>query len=114
MKPSKGSYKPFNGWLRERFQLHKLVEIIWQSSDPNFALLFNRVQEGQQTNDDLIQINVFASTNTATWPGEYVKIYLNNYLPGKENDNSIHKLDSGIVFFKLKIVKKILKQIHGP
>ena len=55
MKPSKGSYKSFNGWLWEKFQLHELVEIVRQSSDPDFAQLLNRVQEGQQT-DDLAQI----------------------------------------------------------
>ena len=37
MKPSKGSYRSFNGWLWEKFQLHELVEIVWQSSDPDFA-----------------------------------------------------------------------------
>ena len=29
MKPSKGSYRSFNGWLWEKFQLHELVEIVW-------------------------------------------------------------------------------------
>ena len=56
MKLSKGSYKSFNGWLWERFQLHELVEIVWQISDPDFAQLLNRVLEGQQTNDDLTLI----------------------------------------------------------
>ena len=37
MKPGKGSYKPFNRWLCEKFQPHELVEIVWQSSDPDFA-----------------------------------------------------------------------------
>ena len=37
MKPSKGSYRSFNGWLWEKFQLHELVEIVWQSSDADFA-----------------------------------------------------------------------------
>ena len=64
MKPSKGSYKSFNGLLWERFQLHELVEIIWQSSDPDFPELLNRFQEGQQANDDLIQIKALANTNT--------------------------------------------------
>ena len=63
MKPSKGSYKSFNGWLREKFQLHELVEIVWQSSDPDFAQLLNRVREGQNTNDDLIQIWLHGLTN---------------------------------------------------
>ena len=97
MKPSKGSYKSFNGWLWEKFQLHELVEIFWQSSDSNFAQLLNRVREGQHTNDDLTQIKPLANTNTATWPDEFVKLYLNNYLPGKKNDSSICKLDSEVV-----------------
>ena len=37
MKPSKGSYRSFNGWLWEKFQLHKLFEIIRQGSDPDSA-----------------------------------------------------------------------------
>ena len=41
-----------------------------------------------------------ANTNTATWPDEFVKVYLSNYLAGKENDSSIRKLDSEIVVFK--------------
>ena len=28
MKPSRGSYRSFNGWLWEKFQLHQLVEIV--------------------------------------------------------------------------------------
>ena len=57
----------------------------------------NRVREGQHTNDDLTQIKPLANTNTATWPDEFVKLYLNNYLPGKKNDSSICKLDSEVV-----------------
>ena len=37
MKPSKGSYRSFNGWLWERFQLHELFEIIRQGGDPDFG-----------------------------------------------------------------------------
>ena len=37
MKPSKRSYRSFNGWLWEKFQLLELVEIVRQSSDPDFA-----------------------------------------------------------------------------
>ena len=43
MKPNKESCKSFNGWLWEKFQLHELVEIVQQSSDPDFAKLLNRV-----------------------------------------------------------------------
>ena len=98
MKPSKGSYKSFNGWLRETFQLHELVEIVQQSSDPDFAHLLQRVREGQLTNDDLTQIKASANTETTTWSDEFVKFYLNNYLAGKINDSSIRTIDSEIIF----------------
>ena len=52
----------------EKFQDHELVEIVWQSSDPDFAQLLNRVQEGEQTDDDVIQIKTLANTDTTTWP----------------------------------------------
>ena len=42
MRPSKGSYRSFNEWLWEKFQLHELVEIVCQSSDPDFCSI-NRV-----------------------------------------------------------------------
>ena len=100
MKPTKGSYRPFNGWLWEKFQLHELVEIVWQSSDPDFAQLLNRVREGQQTDNDVIQIKALANTDTATWPDEFVKVYLNNYLAGQENEDCIGKLDSEVVVIK--------------
>ena len=100
MKPSKGSYRSFNGWLWEKFQLHELVEIVWQSSDPDFAQLLNRVREGQQTDNDVIQIKALANTDTATWPDEFVKVYLNNYLAGQENEDCIGKLDSEVVVIK--------------
>ena len=101
MKPSKGSYRSFNGWLWEKFQLHELVEIVRQSSDPDFAQLLNRVREGQQTDNDVIQIRTLANTDTATWPDEFVKVYLNkNYLAGQENEGCIGKLDSEVVLFK--------------
>ena len=78
LKPNKGSYRSFNAWLWEKFQLRELVEIVWQSSDPDFAQLLNRIQKGQQTNNDVIQITALANTDTATSPDEFVKVYLNN------------------------------------
>ena len=69
MKSSKGSYRSFSGWLWEKFQLHELnelVEIVRQSSDPDFAQLRNRVREGQHRNNDLTQIKALTNTNTAT------------------------------------------------
>ena len=60
MKPSKGSYRSFSGWLWEKFQLHELVEIVRQSSDPDFVQLLNRLQEGQQTDNDVILNETFS------------------------------------------------------
>ena len=65
IKTIKGSYRSFNGWLWEKFKLHQLVEIGQQSSDPDFAQLFNRVREGQQRGNDMIQINALANTDTS-------------------------------------------------
>ena len=44
-----------------------------------------RVQEGQQTSSDVIQIKALANTNTDTWPYEFVKVYPDNYLAGQNN-----------------------------
>ena len=87
MKPSKGSDRSFNRWLWEKFQLHELVEIVQQSSDPDSAQLLNRVQESQQTNNEVIQIKALANTVTAAWPDEFVEVYFNNYLAGQENED---------------------------
>ena len=80
MKPNKGSHRSFNEWLWEKFQLHELVEIARQSSDPDFAQLFNRLREGQQTDNDVIQIKALPNTDIATWPDEFVKVYLKKRL----------------------------------
>ena len=45
----------------------------------------------------MIQIKALANTDTATWSDEFVKVYLNNYLAGQENEDSIRKLDSEVV-----------------
>ena len=84
----------------EKFQLHELDEIVWQSSDPDFAQLLNKVGEGQQTDNDVIQIKALANTDTATWPDKFVKVYLSKYLAGQENEDCIGKLDFEVVLFK--------------
>ena len=100
MKSSKESYRSFDGWLWEKFQLHELVEIVWQSSDPDFAQLLNIIREGQQTDNDVFQVKALVKTDAATWPDEFVKVYLNNYLAGQENEDYIGKLDSEDVVVK--------------
>ena len=109
MRPSKRSYRSFNECLWEKFQLCDLVEIVQQSSDPYFAQLLNRVREGQQTNNDVIQIKALANTATATWPDEFVKVYPNNYVAGQENEECIDKLDSEFVVIKIQDSNKNLE-----
>ena len=65
-----------------------LAEIVRQISDPDFAQSLNKLQEVQRTRDDS---NKRFSTNTDTWPDNFVKVYLNNYLAGHENGNCIEK-----------------------
>ena len=48
----------------------------------------------------MIQIKALANTDTATWPDEFINIYLNNYLGGQENENCIGELDSEVVAIK--------------
>ena len=66
IKPSKGLYRVYNGWLWGKFKLHELVEIVQQSSDPDYAHLLNRVPEGHQIYNDVTQIKALANTDTAT------------------------------------------------
>ena len=42
------------GLLWKKLQLHELFEIFWQTSDSDFVQLLNGVQEGQQTDNDVI------------------------------------------------------------
>ena len=37
VKANKRAYRSFNGCLWEKFQLHEVVEIIGQSTEPNFT-----------------------------------------------------------------------------
>ena len=61
-----------------------------------FNYILNRIQEGQQT-DNVIQIKALANTDKATWPDEFVKVYIKNYLAGQENEDYIGKLDSEVI-----------------
>ena len=54
--------------------------IVQQSNHPDFAQLRNRVQEGQQTNDGVIQVKDLSNINTATWPDEMAKARQNSYV----------------------------------
>ena len=46
------------------------------------------------------QIKAVANTDTATWRDKFVKVYLNIYVAGQENEGCIGKLDSEVVLFK--------------
>ena len=99
---SKGSHRSLNGWLWEKFQLHELVEIVRQSSDPDFAQLL----KGQQTHNYMILMKALVNTDTSTWPDEFVKVYLNNYLAGQENEGCTGKLNSEVVVIKAQYGNK--------
>ena len=48
------------------------------------------------------QIKYLANTDTALWPDKFVKVYLNNYLAGQENEGCIGKLNPEVVLFKVQ------------
>ena len=48
----------------------------------------------------MIQRKDLANTDTTTWPDEFVKVYLNNYLASQENEDCVGKLDSEVVVIK--------------
>ena len=48
----------------------------------------------------MIQIKALANTDTATWPDEFAKVYLNNHLAGQENEDCIGKLDSEVAVIR--------------
>ena len=53
MKAKTGTYAALHGCLwQDLFQVHELVEIVRQSSDPEFDEMLNRIREGKQTDDD--------------------------------------------------------------
>ena len=85
----------------EKFQLYELIEIVRQNSDLDFAKLYHKVQDSQQTSDDVIQIKDLANTITATWLHEFAKVYQNKYLAVQENGDCIGKLDSEVVLIKV-------------
>ena len=80
----------------EKFQLHEQTVIVQQSNHPDFAQLRNRVQEGQQTNDGVIQVKDLTNINTATWPDEMAKARQNSYVAEQENEYCTVKLDSEV------------------
>ena len=99
MNARKGTYKALC-WslLRDMFKLHEIVEIVRQSSNPEFAQMLNRIREDKQTDDDVVQIKAY--TYTSDWPNEFVKLYFTNHLAGRENEESIAKLTSEIFLIK--------------
>ena len=66
-------------------------------------------QEGQRTVNDAIQIKALVNIDTATWPDEFAKVYLNTYLAGLEKEDCIGKLDSQVVVIKVQDANKDIK-----
>ena len=54
----------------------------------------------------MIQIKALANIDTAKWPDEFVKVYLNNYLTGRENEDCIRKLDSKFIVINRPVVER--------
>ena len=48
----------------------------------------------------MIKIKALANSNTNLWPDEFVKVYLNKYLAGQENEVCIGKLDFEVLVIK--------------
>ena len=78
------------------FQLHELIEIVRQSSDPEFAEMLNRIHVGKHTENDVMQIKASSDTDITGWPNEGVKLNVTNQLAGLENEKSIAKLNSEV------------------
>ena len=110
---SNGAYRSFNGCLWEKFQLHEVVEIVWQSNDPDFTQLLNRLRERQQTIRGVFKVIALANTNVATWPVESVKVYLYNYLSGQESEACIGELDSEVAVIKAQDNNKDIERNSG-
>ena len=87
-----------------------MLEIFWQSNDPDFAQLLNRLQERQQTIRGVFKVIALANTNIATWPVEFVKVYLYNYLSSQENEACIGELDSEVVVIKAQDSNKDIER----
>ena len=65
INPKKGSYDALHGSLWQRyFNLFELMEIVRQSSDPDFAKILSRVREGKKTDTDILEIEALALTDT--------------------------------------------------
>ena len=56
--------------------------------------------------NDVIQIKGLANTDTSTWLHEFLKVYLNKYLAGQENEACIGKLDFEVNVIKAKSSNK--------
>ena len=99
-------YKVFNKPLWHNFVLHELVQIVRQSSDPEFAQLLNRLREGKHTATDVKEIQMLADVDTTLWPNEYVKLYMTNYMAGRENDECIAKLNAETIVINAEDSKR--------
>ena len=94
------SLTPTDVWFE--FKLHKLAEIICQSSDPHFAQLLNRLREGKHTQEDIDDIKALTNTDTSNWPADHTKLYITNALVNNENDGCLKKRkDKGETIFTI-------------
>ena len=75
-------------WLRLSFKA--LIQILLC-----YLIGFEKVSIQTMT-----QIKTLANTNTTAWPDVFVKVYLNNYLAGQENEDCI-----GILYSEVAVIK---------
>ena len=92
---------PKNLWTKH-FMLHELIEVLRQSSDPDFAEILNRVREGEHTDDDVENIEALAETNTSTWPNGFVKVYITNHRSNIDNEQCMSALEETILIINAK------------
>ena len=81
---------PTDAWYN--FEMKELTEIVRQSSDPSFAVLLNRLREGNRTNEDIQKITSLEHNDESDWPEDHIRLYMTNDLKDKWNDISTQKL----------------------
>ena len=78
-------------WYR-LFKLHELTEIVRQNNDPEFALLLNRLREGNHTHDDIEQMKELETTDISAWPEEVAHLFITNHLANTHNESCLSRL----------------------
>ena len=83
-----------SGWLWEKFS--------WGSWEYVIQILLNNLLRLKKVSKQIwcVQIKALANTDTATWPDDFLKVYLNSDVAGQEFEDCICKLDSEVITIK--------------